>query len=85
MVLFAARDWYLCNIEPSITSRIAAMAAPTPIPALAPVESPEWESPGDNAAGMDVFAAELPLVGDIDALVGADKCAREVGLYTGVT
>jgi hypothetical protein len=72
VVLFATRDRYLCNIEPSITSRIAAMAAPTPIPALAPVESPEWESSGDDAAGVDV-------------LEGTDNCAREVGLYTGVT
>jgi hypothetical protein len=91
VVLFTTRDWYLFNIEPSITSRIAAMAAPTPIPALAPVESPEWEGPGGNAAGMDAFVgadeivAEPLLVGDMDALEGTDNCAREVGLYTGVT
>ena len=51
------------------------MAAPTPIPALAPVESSEWESSGDNAAGMDAFVGadeivtEPPLVGDIDARI----------------
>jgi len=67
------------------------MAAPTPIPALAPVESPEWEDFGDNAAGIDAFVGageivtEPPLVGDIDALEGTDNCARDVGLYTGVT
>ena len=78
----------MCNIEPSITSRIAATAAPTPIPALVPVESPEWEGSGDNAAGLDAFVGadevviEPPLV---DVLEGTDNCAREVGLYTGVT
>ena len=72
-------------MKPSITSKIAAMTAPTPIPALAPVERREWEGPGDNAAGMDVFVGadeivtEPPLV-----LEGTDNCARDVGLYTGV-
>jgi hypothetical protein len=67
------------------------MAAPTPIPALAPVESPEWKCSGNNAVGMDAFVGadevvtEPPLVGDIDALEGTDNCARDVGLYTGVT
>jgi hypothetical protein len=83
VVLFAIRDWYLCNIEPSITSRIAAMAAPTPIPALAPVESPEWEGSGDNAAGLDAFVGVDEIVTEPPLLV--DIGAREVGLYIGVT
>jgi hypothetical protein len=107
LVLFVARNPYLCNIKPSITSMIAAMAVPTPIPALAPVEIPEWEGSGGDVAGVGALVgadetATEPAVADdidtllfmvwlgevefsVDALEGTDVCARDVGLYIGVT
>ena len=71
-------------MKPSVTSRIAAMAAPTPILALAPVESPKWEGSSDKAAGIDAFVGadeivtELVIVWEVEVIV-------DVGPYTVVT
>jgi len=79
LVLFVMRNPRLYNKKPSIT--IAAMAVPTPIPALAPVEIPAWEGLGDDIAGVDALVG----ADDRDALEGTDVCARDVGVYIGVT